>query len=146
MEVDHPHLDPVESFSHIKLISADGHTFFLDRRIAFECDFFKKMVEQEGFLEGTEGNKLKTINGKLLEKVIEYLYYRYKYTDSKEPIPSIPISNTKLPKLHKYFHFVVQKLLYLLIIKIVMLQINISFNFFLIYQISSKSSPSLALE
>merc|ERR1719183_2087923 len=92
--LDNPHLDPAESFSYLKLQSADGHIFYLDRRIAYECDFFKKMVEQEGFKEGqTNEIKLPTITCKLLDKVIEYLYYKYKYTDSKVAIPEFPIDD-----------------------------------------------------
>merc|ERR550514_2589145 len=94
MDIDHPHLDPVETFSYLRLVSADNHTFYLDRRIAFECDTFKKMAEQQGFREGqTQEITLPTISGKLLEKVIEYLYFKYKYTDSKETIPEFPIDD-----------------------------------------------------
>ncbi|CAL1128400.1 unnamed protein product [Cladocopium goreaui] len=79
---------------YLRLISADGHEFFLDRRIAYECDTFKKMVEKEGFKEGqTNEIQLPTITGKLLEKVIEYLYFKYKYTDAKVPIPEFPIDD-----------------------------------------------------
>merc|ERR1712216_356312 len=85
-----------ESFSYLKLISADEHTFYLDRRIAYECDTFRKMVEQEGQgLKEQQSNEIKlpTITGKLLEKVIEYLYYKYKYTDSKVAIPPFDIDD-----------------------------------------------------
>ncbi|CAJ1405197.1 unnamed protein product [Effrenium voratum] len=42
------------------------------------------MVEKDGFKEGqTNEIQLPTITGKLLEKVIEYLYFKYKYTDAK---------------------------------------------------------------
>ncbi|CAE7188655.1 ATAD3 [Symbiodinium pilosum] len=93
-DMDNPHLDPVETFSFLRLVSADGHEFFLDRRIAYECDTFKKMVEKEGFKEGqTNEIHLPTITGKLLEKVIEYLYFKYKYTDAKVPIPEFPIDD-----------------------------------------------------
>merc|ERR1712228_893441 len=78
---------------YLRLVSADGHQFFLDRRIAYECDTFRKMVEQEGFKEGQLNTiNLPTIPGKLLEKVIEYLYYKYKYTDAKTTIPDPPSS------------------------------------------------------
>merc|ERR1719240_917298 len=88
------HTDPVESFSFLKLISADGHHFYVDRRIAFECETFRKMVEQESFREGQANEiNLPTITGKLLEKVIEYLYHRYKYTDAKVAIPEFPIDD-----------------------------------------------------
>ncbi|CAE8587727.1 unnamed protein product [Polarella glacialis] len=93
-DIDNPHLDPVESFSYLKLVSADGHEFYLDRRIAYECDTFRKMVEKDGFKEGqTNEIKLHTVTGKLLEKVIEYLYFKYKFTDSKVPIPEFPIDD-----------------------------------------------------
>mmetsp|Transcript_27723 Transcript_27723/g.50657 ORF Transcript_27723/g.50657 Transcript_27723/m.50657 type:complete len:114 (-) Transcript_27723:52-393(-) len=94
MDIENPHLDPVENFSYLRLISADGHEFLMDRRVAYECDTFKKMVEQDGFKEGmTSEIKLPTITGKLLEKVIEYLYYKYKYTDAKVSIPELPIDD-----------------------------------------------------
>mmetsp|Transcript_45491 Transcript_45491/g.90090 ORF Transcript_45491/g.90090 Transcript_45491/m.90090 type:complete len:114 (-) Transcript_45491:99-440(-) len=94
LSIDSPHLDPAEHFAYIRLISADGHQFYLDRRVAYECDTFRKMAEQEGFKEGqTKDINLPTITGKLLEKVIEYLYYKYKYTDSKVAIPEFPIED-----------------------------------------------------
>eukprot|EP00435_Cladocopium_sp_Y103_P057618 s25_g19.t3 len=101
LDMDNPHLDPVETFSYLRLISADGHDLRRnfaehpkDRRIAYECDTFKKMVEKEGFKEGqTNEIQLPTITGKLLEKVIEYLYFKYKYTDAKVPIPEFPIDD-----------------------------------------------------
>mmetsp|Transcript_24602 Transcript_24602/g.45570 ORF Transcript_24602/g.45570 Transcript_24602/m.45570 type:complete len:115 (-) Transcript_24602:52-396(-) len=91
--LENPHLDPVECFSYIQLRSADGHTFYLDRRIAYECDTFKKWVEQDGIEREKNEIELKTVTGKLLEKVIEYLYYKYKYTDAKVAIPEFPIDD-----------------------------------------------------
>eukprot|EP00401_Gymnodinium_catenatum_P011418 CAMPEP_0117525714 /NCGR_PEP_ID=MMETSP0784-20121206/35914_1 /TAXON_ID=39447 /ORGANISM="" /LENGTH=119 /DNA_ID=CAMNT_0005321923 /DNA_START=76 /DNA_END=435 /DNA_ORIENTATION=+ len=91
--IDNPHLDPAETFSYLRIVSADNHVFYLDRRIAYECDTFKKMVEQ-GFKEGQEDEiPLPTVTGKLLEKVIEYLYYKYKYTDAKVTIPEFEIDD-----------------------------------------------------
>eukprot|EP00927_Polykrikos_kofoidii_P079974 TRINITY_DN76828_c0_g1_i1.p1 TRINITY_DN76828_c0_g1~~TRINITY_DN76828_c0_g1_i1.p1 ORF type:complete len:132 (-),score=26.92 TRINITY_DN76828_c0_g1_i1:60-407(-) len=92
--MNNPHLDPAEAFSWLRIVSADGHHFYLDRRIAYECDMFKKSVEQEGFKEGQMNEiHLPTITGKLLEKVIEYLYYTYKYTDAKVAIPEFVIDD-----------------------------------------------------
>ncbi|CAE8581612.1 unnamed protein product [Polarella glacialis] len=99
-DIDNPHLDPVESFSYLKLVSADGHEFYLDRRIAYECDTFRKMVEKDGFKEGqTNEIKLHTVTGKLLEKVIEYLYFKYKFTDSKVAKKTEGFSGRQLAKL-----------------------------------------------
>eukprot|EP00933_Yihiella_yeosuensis_P074483 TRINITY_DN83435_c0_g1_i1.p1 TRINITY_DN83435_c0_g1~~TRINITY_DN83435_c0_g1_i1.p1 ORF type:complete len:116 (+),score=28.72 TRINITY_DN83435_c0_g1_i1:69-416(+) len=93
-DMDNPHMNPVATFSCIKLISADGHEFYLDRLIAYECDTFRKMVEKDGFKEGmTNEIQLPTITGKLLEKVVEYLYFKYKYTDSKVAIPEFPLDD-----------------------------------------------------
>lgn len=33
------------------------------------------------------------MTGKIFEKVLEYLYYRYKHTDSPEPIPEFHIDD-----------------------------------------------------
>eukprot|EP00811_Abedinium_folium_P016410 NODE_25349_length_590_cov_3.665227.p2 GENE.NODE_25349_length_590_cov_3.665227~~NODE_25349_length_590_cov_3.665227.p2 ORF type:complete len:109 (-),score=35.40 NODE_25349_length_590_cov_3.665227:163-489(-) len=89
-----PYSDPVENFSYVKLISAEGHHFYLDRCIAFECDTFKKMIEHEQMKEAQSNEiRLPTITAKLLEKVIEYLYYKYKYTESKITIPEFHIDD-----------------------------------------------------
>jgi len=82
------------NFAFITLVSADGHKFFLDKRVACECDMFRKMIEQESFQEGqTNEIKLPTVTGRLLEKVIEYLYYKYKYTDAKVAMPEFHIDD-----------------------------------------------------
>mmetsp|Transcript_97998 Transcript_97998/g.227259 ORF Transcript_97998/g.227259 Transcript_97998/m.227259 type:complete len:108 (-) Transcript_97998:86-409(-) len=104
--MNNPHFDPAESFVYVRLVSADGHQFYLDSRIAFECETFRKMVEQDHFKEGqTKVIHLPTITGKVLEKVIEYLYYKYKYTDSKAAIPEFPIDDDMVLDLLSVSHY-----------------------------------------
>ena len=83
----------------VKLISVDGHEFFADEKILMQCDVLCRMLEQGNFQEGAskiisfKEDKYCNITGKLMEKVIEYLYFKHKYTDSVEPIPEFPIDD-----------------------------------------------------
>jgi len=84
--------DPNPHNQFVNLYSSDGHRFVLDEWIAMECETFKKMLKFEN--QGGDTKELKLdIKAKLLEKVIEYLYYKYKYTDSRETIPDFPIDD-----------------------------------------------------
>mmetsp|Transcript_2567 Transcript_2567/g.5139 ORF Transcript_2567/g.5139 Transcript_2567/m.5139 type:complete len:113 (+) Transcript_2567:94-432(+) len=105
-DMDSPHFDPAETFSYVRLVSADGHQFLLDSRVAYGCDTFRTMVEQDHFREGqTKVVNLPTITGKVLEKVIEYLYYKYKYTDSKVAIPEFAIDDDIVLDLLSVAHY-----------------------------------------
>mmetsp|Transcript_77172 Transcript_77172/g.213322 ORF Transcript_77172/g.213322 Transcript_77172/m.213322 type:complete len:114 (-) Transcript_77172:144-485(-) len=105
-DIDNPHFDPVATFSYVQLVSADGHKFYMDSRVAYECDTFRKMVDQDHFKEGqTKLINLPTITGKVLEKVIEYLYYKHKYTGSKAMIPEFPIDDDIVLDLLSVAHY-----------------------------------------
>merc|ERR1712070_628274 len=83
----------VDDFEHVTIVSCEGHEFLMDRKIAFECEMIKKMFESS-MKEGNEGKiVLSNITGRILEKVLEYLYYKYKYTDCQGPIPEFPIDD-----------------------------------------------------
>ncbi|CEL99189.1 unnamed protein product [Vitrella brassicaformis CCMP3155] len=88
---------PEEEFDYLKLISAEGHEFFLDKKIAFGCEMIRTMFDGEkshSFTEGQTGAiNFQTINSRLLEKVIQYLYYKHKHTDSREAIPDFEIDD-----------------------------------------------------
>uniref|UniRef100_A0A0G4H5Y1 Elongin-C n=1 Tax=Chromera velia CCMP2878 TaxID=1169474 RepID=A0A0G4H5Y1_9ALVE len=88
-----------EPFEFVKLVSCDGHEFFCDKHVAMQCELFKKMCESE--LSEGQNSELSfqvegkpAITGRLLEKVIEYLYWKFKYTDCKKwPPPDFPIED-----------------------------------------------------
>mmetsp|Transcript_194 Transcript_194/g.317 ORF Transcript_194/g.317 Transcript_194/m.317 type:complete len:107 (-) Transcript_194:216-536(-) len=82
----------------IKIVSADGHEFVADEKMLDQCDVIKRMIANEAMEEGTTKTiHLKSdwclVTGKIFEKVLEYLYYRYKHTDSPEPIPEFHIDD-----------------------------------------------------
>eukprot|EP00397_Hematodinium_sp_SG-2012_P068390 GEMP01110776.1.p1 GENE.GEMP01110776.1~~GEMP01110776.1.p1 ORF type:complete len:116 (+),score=15.69 GEMP01110776.1:42-350(+) len=76
----------------ISIYSSDGHEFLIDEKIALECETFKKMLAQDSMKEGQcREIRLNNVRAKLLEKVIEYLYFKHRYTDSTDTIPEFPI-------------------------------------------------------
>lgn len=149
----------MEGWRFVKLVSCDGHEFFVDEHIARSCEVIGKMLDLQisaekraeagkilagrakeaaaggggskevpgdkeedeepqppyrtitfGDGSGAEGDGAAAggkggdashgggglspepiITGRLLEKVIEYLYYRHKYTDSPVFIPEFPL-------------------------------------------------------
>ncbi|CAI6243514.1 unnamed protein product [Periconia digitata] len=77
---------------YITLISNDGFEFKVLRSAACIATTLRKALDpQSGFRETTENRvELPTINGVILEKVCEYLYYNQKHADAKE-VPDMDI-------------------------------------------------------
>jgi len=71
--------------------SGDDHEFYLPKKIA--C--VSKTIETSlsgAFQESSSNSvRLQEINSIILEKVIQYLHYKSKYTNSTQPIPEFPI-------------------------------------------------------
>jgi len=82
-----------EATGTVKLISADGHEFVIDRKAAFVSGTIKSMLASPGaFAEQTLGEvHFREISTPILEKVIQYFYYKLKYTNSTTEIPEFPI-------------------------------------------------------
>lgn len=67
--------------SPVTLISGDGFKFVLEKDVALESGTLSKMLTGE-FEEATRGKvELGSIDGAVLEKVVEYLHYHAKYKD-----------------------------------------------------------------
>eukprot|EP01123_Difflugia_compressa_P000468 TRINITY_DN10544_c0_g1_i4.p1 TRINITY_DN10544_c0_g1~~TRINITY_DN10544_c0_g1_i4.p1 ORF type:complete len:104 (-),score=17.84 TRINITY_DN10544_c0_g1_i4:220-531(-) len=77
----------------IKLISSEGHQFIVDRKCALVSGTIRSMLEGGGtFIEGDSGQiNFGDIATPILEKVIQYFYYKVKYTNSTSQIPEFPI-------------------------------------------------------
>ena len=77
----------------VKLISRDGHEFVIDRKAAVVSGTIKAMLSGPGtFAEQTLGEiKFREITTPILEKVIQYFYYKLKYTNGHTEIPEFPI-------------------------------------------------------
>eukprot|EP00816_Leptocylindrus_hargravesii_P008344 CAMPEP_0196811740 /NCGR_PEP_ID=MMETSP1362-20130617/20033_1 /TAXON_ID=163516 /ORGANISM="Leptocylindrus danicus, Strain CCMP1856" /LENGTH=102 /DNA_ID=CAMNT_0042187119 /DNA_START=43 /DNA_END=351 /DNA_ORIENTATION=+ len=80
-----------DSQPYVKLVSASGHEIFLLRSIAMSSVTIKAMLEGP-FAESQESKiTFPDINTQILEKVVEYLHYKVKYTDSTTRIPDFVI-------------------------------------------------------
>jgi len=82
----------------VKLISAEGHEFFVDRKAALVSGTIKSMLSGPGndnigtFQEQELGEiKFQDISAPILEKSIQYFYYKLRYTNATSEIPEFPI-------------------------------------------------------
>ncbi|KAK0511974.1 hypothetical protein JMJ35_005102 [Cladonia borealis] len=76
----------------VTLISNDGFEFIVSRDAACVAGTIKKMLDPTSkFFEATTGRcNLSTINGVVLEKVCEYLYYNLKNKNASD-VPDMEI-------------------------------------------------------
>ena len=83
--------DPKEESLYIKLISAEQSEIFLSRRIALQVETLRVMI-QGNFRESEEGViRFPDISTSALEKVVQYLHYKDRYSNSSMRIPEFPI-------------------------------------------------------
>ncbi|KAJ1678376.1 elongin C [Spiromyces aspiralis] len=79
----------------VKLVSGDGFEFILERSVAVMAGTIKSMLEVSNmFVESSERViRIDEIAGDVLEKVVQYLFYKYRYADKagKVDIPDFPI-------------------------------------------------------
>lgn len=74
----------------IKLKSAEGHEFYVDKRCAMVSGTIKAMLSGQ-FAESRGEISFPEIPAVVLEKLIQYLYYRVRYTNSSQRIPEFPV-------------------------------------------------------
>lgn len=80
------------SMDPIKLIAADGSEIYIDRRAAMVSGTIKAMLSGPGdFAESRGEIKFPEISAKILEKTVQYFYYKLKYTDHPGPLPEFKI-------------------------------------------------------
>eukprot|EP01091_Cochliopodium_minus_P012237 TRINITY_DN3668_c0_g1_i1.p1 TRINITY_DN3668_c0_g1~~TRINITY_DN3668_c0_g1_i1.p1 ORF type:complete len:106 (+),score=24.03 TRINITY_DN3668_c0_g1_i1:55-372(+) len=77
----------------IKLISAEGHEFIIDKNAAMVSGTIKSMLSGPVNFSENSLNEVsfREISTPILEKVIQYFYYKLKYTNSSNEIPEFPI-------------------------------------------------------
>jgi elongin-C len=76
----------------VKLISAEGHEFFMDREIAVAASKTIKLMLEGSFKEAQDNIiRLPEISGYTLERVIKYLHYKTQYSNSSSRIPEFTI-------------------------------------------------------
>jgi transcription elongation factor B subunit 1 len=77
-----------EEAKYVKLISAEGHEFLMDRSIA--CAYSKTIrLMLEGSFREAQDNVIRfpELAGYILERVVKYLHYRAKYGNATNRIP-----------------------------------------------------------
>lgn len=74
----------------IRLISAEGHEFFVEKRCAMVSGTIKAMLSGQ-FAESRGEVRFPEIPGVILEKVIQYLHYKVRYTNSAQRVPNFVI-------------------------------------------------------
>lgn len=74
----------------IKLKSAEGHEFFVDRRCAMVSGTIRAMLSGQ-FAESRGEISFPEIPAVVLEKLIQYLYYKVRYTSSAQRIPEFQV-------------------------------------------------------
>eukprot|EP01038_Epipyxis_sp_PR26KG_P009682 gene9682-13035_t len=76
--------------SMIRLKSAEGHEFLVERRCAMVSGTIKAMLQGQ-FAESRGEISFPEIPGVILEKLIQYLYYKVRYANSTQRIPEFQI-------------------------------------------------------
>ena len=74
----------------IKLKSAEGHEFFVDRRCAMVSGTIKSMLAGQ-FAESRGEISFPEIPSIIMEKLIQYLYYKVRYTNASYRIPEFQV-------------------------------------------------------
>jgi hypothetical protein len=77
---------------YVKLVSAEGHEFFLDRDIAIGSSSTIKTMLEGQFREAQDNIiHFPDIAGYILERVVRYLHYKAQYSNVNERIPEFII-------------------------------------------------------
>eukprot|EP01012_Entosiphon_sulcatum_P018641 TRINITY_DN2339_c0_g1_i1.p1 TRINITY_DN2339_c0_g1~~TRINITY_DN2339_c0_g1_i1.p1 ORF type:complete len:115 (+),score=10.02 TRINITY_DN2339_c0_g1_i1:87-431(+) len=83
---------PFDPSSVIRLISRDGCEFIVDRSCALISKTIKAMLTAGNFHEQKEGViQLPSIDSHLLEKAIQYFYYKHRYDNDPDHRPNFPV-------------------------------------------------------
>ncbi|EQC27571.1 transcription elongation factor B, polypeptide 1 [Saprolegnia diclina VS20] len=75
---------------YVKLISAEGHEFYVARKCALVSGTIKAMLSGH-FSESKGEVRFPDIGAPILEKVIQYMYYKKRYSNSNARIPDFAI-------------------------------------------------------
>lgn len=82
-----------EEVQWVKLISAEGHEFFVDRSIAIAYSKTISLMLEGSFREAQDNIiRFPDMAGYILERVVKYLHYKARYSNSTSRIPEF-VSN-----------------------------------------------------
>lgn len=79
---------PGSGVQYVKLVSAEGHEFFLDRSIAIDHSKTIAMMLEGSFREAQDNViKFPDMAGYILERLVKFLHYKAQYSNSTSRIP-----------------------------------------------------------
>eukprot|EP01080_Neovahlkampfia_damariscottae_P001110 gene1110-10624_t len=82
---------PFDENEMLKIQSADGFEFYIDKRVASQSKTIKNMVS-ECYLEGQENSiTFENFDGVILEKVFQYFYYKEAFKNNAAERPEFVI-------------------------------------------------------
>lgn len=77
-----------DEVQYVKLVSAEGHEFLLDRSIATAYSKTIGTMLEGAFLEARENViRFPDMAGYILERLVKYLHYKAQYSNSTSRIP-----------------------------------------------------------
>lgn len=81
-----------EEKTFVKLISAEGHEFFLDREIAIASSKTIRLMLEGSFREAQDNViRFPDIAGYILERVVKYFHYKAQHSNSTSRLPQFVI-------------------------------------------------------
>mmetsp|Transcript_19310 Transcript_19310/g.26782 ORF Transcript_19310/g.26782 Transcript_19310/m.26782 type:complete len:115 (-) Transcript_19310:2005-2349(-) len=84
--------DDKDSGVYVKLVSAEGHEFLVERKIAIAGSGTIRTMLEGQFRESKENIiRFPDITGYILERVVKYLCYKAQHSHSTTRIPELPI-------------------------------------------------------
>lgn len=81
-----------EEVTYVKLISAEGHEFFLDRQVAISASKTIRLMLEGSFREAQDNViRFPDIAGYVLERVVKYFHYKAQHSNSTSRLPQFTI-------------------------------------------------------
>mmetsp|Transcript_3606 Transcript_3606/g.6729 ORF Transcript_3606/g.6729 Transcript_3606/m.6729 type:complete len:114 (-) Transcript_3606:194-535(-) len=89
-----------ESGDFVKLISSEGHEFICAKEVAMASGTIRRMLTGPGIWKENTGPiptiHFETISYNILEKVIQYFYYKKQFDNKKGPLEKFDIEIDQL--------------------------------------------------
>lgn len=81
-----------EEIAYVKLISAEGHEYFLDREVAVSASKTIRMMLEGSFREAQDNViRFPDIASYILERVVKYFHYKAQHSNSTSRLPQFVI-------------------------------------------------------
>lgn len=78
--------------TYVKLISAEGHEFYLDRQVAISASNTIRLMLEGSFREAQDNViRFPDLASYVLERVIKYFHYKAQHTNSSARLPQFVI-------------------------------------------------------